>query len=271
MSFKIGKRITAIIQARMSSSRLPGKVLLTIEKKPILYYVIKQARASKLINDIIIATTTSPKDDVIVNYCKKNHIRYFRGSGNDVLERYYECAKKFKCDPIVRITSDCPLIDPNVIDKAIRRFLKNSYDYVSNNIDKKGNIWQNSECNYPHGMTVEISSFRALEKAWKEAKKPSEREHVFPYVQFNPTLFVISNVKNKTNLSYLRCTVDRIEDLKFVREVYKRISKHKKFVRINDILNVVKEKPNLIYINQNIPFDEGYQKSLMKDKKRGYR
>ncbi len=264
-------KITAIIQARMSSTRLPEKVLLEIENKPMLHHVIKQVTSSKIIKEVIIATTTQREDDVIVKYCKKNRVKCFRGSKKDLLDRYYQCAKKFGCDPIVRITSDCPLIDPTVIDKAVRKFLNSSYDYVANNLEKIDGKWQNATCNFPQGMTVEVSSFKVLEKAWKEAKKPSEREHVFPYVQFNPKLFRVSNLKNKADLSFIRCTVDRKDDLSFVREIFKRVSKQRKFVSIKDILKIVTKEPNLVKINNKIPFDEGYRKSVEEDRAAGHR
>ena len=250
----------------MNSTRLPNKVLLKIGDKSMLHLVVNQTRNSKLIDEIIIATTTSTKDKAIANFCTKNGLYYFRGSSNDVLDRYYKCAKKFSCDIIVRISSDSPFIDPIVIDKTISKFLQNSYDYIGTNLEKIGNKWENSLCNFPHGMTVEICKFKILEKAWKRAKKPSEREHVFPYVQFNPKMFKVSNVKNKTDLSFIRCTVDRKEDLKFVREIRKRLPDSKKIIHISDIIKIIKKEPNLIEINNKIPFDEGYQKSLQDDR-----
>ena len=266
----MSRKILAIIQARMGSSRLPGKVLLQIDQKPMLHYVIKQTMASRFIDNVIIATTNLLEDKKIVGYCKKNSLKYFCGSQKNVLDRYYKCAKKFECEPVIRITSDCPLIDPNVIDKVINKFLKNSYDYVSNNLEKNGNNWNNSTCNFPQGMTTEISDFKTLKKAWKEAKKPSEREHVFPYVQFNPKLFKVSNIKNKTDLSYIRCEVNKIEDLKFVREIYRRIPKKKKAVLSKDILDIVKKEPHLLAINNKISFGEGYKKSQTEDKEHNY-
>ena len=121
-------------------------------------------------------------------------------------------------------------------------------------------------CNFPQGMTVEVSSFKSLEKAWKKAKKPSEKEHVFPYIQFNPKLFKVSNFKMKKNLSHIRCTVDRKEDLEFVKIIYEKL-KEKEIIRIKDILKIIEKNPSLISINNKIPFDEGYQKSLLIDKK----
>lgn len=258
---------TAIIQARMNSTRLANKALLKIGEQPMLYHVVKQTKASKLVKDVIIATTKSPKDKKIVKFCEKHNLRYFCGSNNDVLDRYYKCAKKFSCDPIIRISSDCPFIDPKVIDQVISKFQKNSYDYVSNNLEKKNGKWKNSTCNFPQGMVVEICNYNTLEKAWNRAKKPSEREHVFPYVQFNARQFRISNILYKKDLSFIRCTVDKKEDLKFVREMWKRIPKSKKIIQINDILKIIKKEPNLVEINNKTDFDEGYKKSIQKDVK----
>ena len=264
------KKIYAIIQARMSSSRLPGKVLKKIKQKPMLHYVIKQVKASKMVDEIIIVTTTEKEDKPIVDFCLKNKIKCFRGSKLDLLDRYYNCAKKYNCDPIVRVTSDCPIVDPEVIDLTISEFLKKKYDYISNNLEKIKGKWENSMCNYPQGMTVEVSSFNALKKAWNEAKKPSEREHVFPYIQFNPKKFNVNSIKYHKDLSHIRCTVDRVNDLEFIRKIYDLIP-NKKYITISDIEKIIKQNPELTSINNKIPFDEGYQISLIDDKKKGIR
>ena len=248
----------------MGSSRLPNKVLKKIGKYPMLYYVIKQTLAAKSVDEVIIVTTKEKNDDKIIEYCKKNKIKTYRGSKNDLLDRYYQCAKKFECDPIIRITSDCPLIDPIVIDKIVKKFEKNTYDYVGNNLEKINGKWNNSMCNFPQGMTVEVSSFKVLKIAWKRAKKHSEREHVFPYIQFNPKIFKISKFKMKKNLSHIRCTVDRSNDLKFVKLLYEKIG-YEKIISIKDIENVVNKEPKLVQINNEIQFDEGYKKSILMD------
>lgn len=251
----------------MNSSRLPNKALLKIGENPMLLHVIKQTKAAKYVNEVIVATTTSQKDNKIVDFCKKHNLKFFRGSNSNVLDRYYKCAKEYFCDPVVRISSDCPFIDPNVIDEIINMFFKNSYHYVSNNLQKIGNKWENSVCGYPQGMVVEICSFKTLEKTWTQAIKPSEKEHVFPYVQFTPKLFKKTSVLHKKDLSFIRCTVDNKNDLKFVREIWKNFPKTKKIIHINDILKIIKKNPSLVTMNNKTPFDEGYKKSLIKDKK----
>jgi spore coat polysaccharide biosynthesis protein SpsF len=261
------KKLTAIIQTRFNSTRLPGKVLKPINNKTILEYVISQSLHSRNLDNVIVATTTNPKDKIIVDFCKNHNIDFFCGSEFDVLDRYFQCAKKFDLDPIIRITSDCPLIDPNVIDAIVDEFLNNTFDYVSNNIIFQDNKWIDSECNFPQGMTVEISSFKALELAWKNSKKPSEREHVFPYVQFHPEIFHVKNVQNDSNLSHVRCTIDREDDLKFLKEIIQRLPPNLPFVTIGDILKIIKDNPNLLKINNHIPFDEGIKKSYLEDKK----
>jgi len=263
-------KFIAVIQARVGSKRFPHKVLKNIQKKPILHYVIKQTQASKFIDDILIATTINKQDDQIVNFCKENNYNFFRGSENDVLDRYYKCAKKNNLKQIIRITADCPLIDPQVIDLVISKFENENFDYVSNNIIKKRDKWLDSKCNFPQGMTVEISTFTALEKAWYNAKKPSEREHVFPYIQFHPELFSISNVVHQKDLSNIRCSIDRIEDLKFVEEIIKRLPEKTEFITIKDILKIIDKEPKLLETNSHILYDEGLQKSYEEDKKQGF-
>lgn len=259
------KKITCIIQARLGSSRLPKKIFKKIGQKTMLEHVMNQTKHSKFIDEIIIATTTSVDDDQIVKFCKLHRQKLFRGSENDVLDRYYQCAKKYNAGIIVRITSDCPLIDPDIIDLAIKKFLDHNVDYIGNNIEKKNGKWENDTCGYPQGNTVEVCSFSALEKAWTKAKKPSEREHVFPFIQFNPQIFKITNFRNTDDLSYIRCTVDRTNDLVFVRNIYQKISRKKHVIKTADIVDIIKKNPHLLTLNNRIPFDEGYKISLKND------
>ena len=177
--------ITSIIQARMGSSRLPGKVLMKLdEKHTVLDYVIEQLSFSKLIDKKIIATTELEQDNVIEQTSKNLGLEFFRGSSEDVLDRYYQCAKENSFTTIVRITSDNPLMDPEIVDQVIKKFVTNDFDYVTNAFPRT----------FPSGTELEIFSFDALEKAWKNAIKPSEKEHVTPFIKNHPEIFKIGNL-----------------------------------------------------------------------------
>ncbi len=174
--------IGCIVQGRMGSSRLPGKTLMKLDKKnTVLHFIINQLEHSKLIDKIVVATTNLKEDDSIEILAKNSNIEIFRGHPDDVLDRYYQCAKKFSIDIIVRITADNPLIDPTIVDDLIKKFTSNSYDFLTNAHVRT----------FPYGTEVEIFSFKALEKAWKNATKPFEREHVTPYFYNNPKYFKI--------------------------------------------------------------------------------
>lgn len=250
------QKIGCIIQTRMGSTRLPGKVMLNIDgKNPIIYYVIKQISESRLCDQIVIATTTLSEDEKIIKFAKNMSIACFRGSVEDVLDRYYQCAKIFSFSTIIRITSDNPLIDPKLVDDAILFYKSNSYDYVTNCKPRT----------FPQGTEVEIFSFNALEKIWKNARKLSEREHVTPYFYNNPKQFKIFNIRNDEDLSHLRWTVDKMEDLEFIKNIVSKIKKSP--ILMSDILKLLKMEPELININKNYVMDEGYLKSLKKDQK----
>ena len=247
--------IGCIIQARMGSSRLPGKVLKEIQKKPILDYVIKQVKFSKKIKKIVIATTVDQNDNVIEKFCQSKKISYFRGKENDVLDRYYQCGKKFGFKKIVRITSDNPLIDPEIIDECIEVYEKNNFDYLSTEHPPT----------LPQGYAVEIFTFKALENAWKNAKKPSEREHVTPYFYNHPEFFSLYNFQYKKNLSNIRCTLDRENDFLFIKKII--LSANKQPILLNDLLKIISDNPKLLDINKNNIYNEGYIKSLEEDRK----
>lgn len=248
------KKIVAIIQARMGSTRLPGKVLKDICGKPMLWYVIERVKRAKLINEIVVATTTNVEDDEIIKIAEQCGVKTFRGSKDDVLDRYYQAAKEFEADIIVRITADCPLIDSEIIDKTVEFFLKGDFDYVSNTVKPT----------FPDGLDVEVFSFGALKEAWENATKLSEREHVTPYIRRNPEKFKIGSFEAEHDLSHLRWTVDREEDLRFVREVYKRIGKE--IFHMQDVLELLRKHPELAEINRGIKRNEGYEKSLREDR-----
>jgi len=245
--------IGCVIQARMGSSRLPGKVLMKLsENWSTLGFLLNQLSFSTLIDKIIIATTNLEQDDIIEQTAKNLGIKYFRGNSDDVLDRYYNCAKKFQIDDIVRITSDCPLIDPGIVDDVISKYKSGNYDYFTNTLNRT----------YPIGTDVEIFSFEILEKTWQNATLPSEREHVTPFIRNKKMNFRVGNLENKKKLDHLRWTLDRQEDLDLIREVISKISKNP--ILMNDILNLFSTEPQLIKINENISQNEGIIKSLKK-------
>jgi len=252
----MSENLACIIQARMGSKRLPKKVLkLLDEKYTVLDYVLNQIHSSKLLKKTIIATTTLDEDNEIVNYTKKSNLDFFRGSSEDVLDRYYNCAKKFSLSKIVRITSDCPLIDPRIIDNVIEIFQTHSYDYVANI----------HPITFPVGIAVEVFSFKALENAWKNAKLPSEREHVTPYLYTNKEKFNTYNIASPTDYSFIRLTIDKINDLKFIKLLISKIKNRP--ILLDDVLKFISENPETVKINNKIAPLEGYLKSLERDKK----
>jgi len=247
-------KIDCIIQARMGSSRLPGKVMMKVDdENTILDSMINQLKFCKLIDQVIIATSKKIEDDVIENFCKNKSLNYFRGSENDVLDRYYQCSKKFKSEIIIRMPADKPLLDPTVVDRVVENFSKNNYDYVTTFLPST----------FPSGTEVEIFSFTALEKAWKESELPSEREHVTPYIHKNPEKFQISNFKNDVDLSRFRWAVDEKEDLILVQNIVSKIDHEP--ILIKDIINILEKEPEIFKINSNVNRYAGNEKSEKED------
>jgi len=251
--------ITAIVQARTRSTRLPKKVLMKLGGITVLEQVVRRIKKSKLVKDVIIATTTDKSDDIIANLCKRKKIKFFRGSMDNVLDRYYQTAKYFKAQHVCRITSDCPLIDPEIIDLVAKKYLETGVDYISNSRPE-------SEATFPDGLDLEIFSFQALEKTWHKAKLLSETEHVTPYIWKNPRKFKTIVVKNKTDLSYLRWTLDELIDYKLIKKIYNKLGKNNKIFLMNDILALIKKEPELATMNNNIKRNAGYFKSIKEDK-----
>ena len=246
-------KIGAIIQARMGSTRLPGKVMMKINGITVLQCLFEQIRYSTHLDRKILATSVNSEDDIIADFAIANSIDLFRGNSMDVLDRYYHCAKDFSLEHIVRITSDCPLIDPKIIDKTIIFYKNNKYNYV-NNFHKR---------TYPVGTEVEVFSFDTLEKAWTSATKLSEREHVTPYIYNNPLMFLIGHIEYEKNISHLHWSVDRIQDLEMVKAIFSKIKKTP--ILLEDILHVINQEPSILEINKNTNPAEGYLKSLQED------
>ncbi len=235
--------VAAIIQARMGSTRLPGKVLKPIIGKPILWHVVNRTRQARLVDKVIVATTTLEDDQPIVDLCTSEGWLCFRGSENDLLDRYYQAASHYGADVIVRITSDCPLIDPGVVDKVVGEFLKgrSRLDYVSNGLPHR---------TYPRGLDTEVFSFATLKKAWSEDADPAWREHVTPYIYRHPELFRLGGVTNPADYSHMRWTVDTIEDLTLVSKIYDYFNRAD--FTWQEALEVVQDHPDWLEINKHI-------------------
>jgi spore coat polysaccharide biosynthesis protein SpsF len=239
------KKVVAIIQARMASTRLPGKVLAEIEGEPMLIWVVERARLAQNLTEVVVATTTDPKDDAIFQLCKDRGILVHRGNPVDVLDRYWETANAYGAEIIVRITADCPLIDPGLIDLTVEALLDSDpqADFAANRLP-----WQRT---YPIGLDVEVCTLKALKSAWHEAGEPHHREHVMPYLYENPDRFRILHLQTDPNYGSLRWTVDTQEDLEFVREVTIRLPGRAAF-SWRDVLEVLEENPELEKINANV-------------------
>ena len=242
-----------IIQARMGSTRLPGKMMMNVAGIPLNEYVISRVKQSQKVNTIILATGNGNENAILLQEAARQGIVGFAGSEDDVLDRYYQAALLANASIVVRITGDCPFIDPTIIDAVISLFENSNVDYISTN----------HPATFPDGYDVEVFSSDAMEKAWKEATIPSDREHVTPYIWRNDTLFTKINYAHNEDLSSLRVTIDEPEDLEFVNKILKLtpIKNH----RLTDIISVIRAHPELTQINNEFERNEGYARSLAKD------
>lgn len=245
----------AIIQARMGSSRLPGKVLLPLGGKPAIQHVVERTAMIQGISRVIIATSLSPEDDVLAKSCKSFSIPIFRGKEDDVLDRFYKAAVKFDAEVIMRITGDCPLIDPVESEKVLNHFYATNADYASNTNPPM----------LPDGLDTEVINFKTLEKAWRDAKMKSEREHVTLYIYKHPDKFKLASVIYSENLSHHRWTLDENHDYKMLSRLFEEIRRRNKFGYLNEVLEIVQENPEITEQNQFILRNEGLAKSIRKD------
>jgi len=254
--------IGAIIQARMNSSRLPGKVMLKVKNKSLLEHMLIRVKPSKKLDKIVVATSNESSDDIIEKFCQNNEIEYFRGDEDDVLGRYYDAAKKFSIDLVVRLTGDTPLIDPFVIDKIINYYQNNKYDYVSNYFPFPRT--------YPDGYNVEIFSFEILKKAYFEAKRPSEREHVTPFITMQPQLFSIGKVDHEKDFSKFRLNLDYHEDYLLIKQVFNHLYDDDNLFNLEDIIRFLENNPSIATLNSQVKPYENIIKSFENDKKLGF-
>ena len=248
--------INAIIQARMNSTRLPRKTMKIFCGLPLLHHVVYRTCQSSKIDNCIVATTTNEIDDEIVNYCSNNHIKFFRGSENDVLDRYYHCAKKYNSEIIVRVTADDPFVDYKLIDYSTDKLISNqTLDYVSNTIRPT----------YPFGLDIESFKFSALEKAFFDSTLESDREHVTPYIWRNDKIFNLYNFINNIDYSHLRWTIDEQEDLDFATEVFNQLYNNKKDFLMDDIIKLTNEQKWINDLLSDNKRNEAYNEQIEKE------
>lgn len=262
-------KVVAIIQARVGASRLPGKVLLDISGEPMLDRVVKRTRRSQIIDQVVVATSTDQSDDPIAKHCDQRGYTYYRGSLHDVLDRYFEAAKTYSAGVVVRITADCPIIDPMVIDQTLRAFYrlgpslitetesdsqnesqselkqKFSWDFAANRLPPP---WQRT---FPIGLDTEVCKFSALEIAWREADQPHQREHVMPFLYDQKNRFRVLLVNHDPDYGNYRWTVDTEQDLILLRSIYKRFGGRDDFTWL-EVLDLFKREPGLAEINAEV-------------------
>ena len=232
--------IAVIIQARMGSTRLPGKVMININQKPIIQYLYDRLKLSKSIDDIIIATGSRENNSELVNYLDKQNIKYFCGSDADVLHRFYEVSKKYSIKKIVRITSDCPFVDPKLIDNMVDMHVENNYDYTSNI----------NPPTFPDGLDIEIFNFETLEDAHYNAKLEFEREHVTPFIRNSKNLTQYC-FRHEEDLSSIRWTLDTADDLVVIKEIINNFKSVNNF-SWKEILDFYNKNKNLFKINMHL-------------------
>lgn len=246
--------VNAFIQARLGSTRLPRKVMQTIGNDLLIDYVYKRVRKSKYINNIILCTTNNEEDDALTeHYYRSLNNNIYRGDAKNVLERFYWALQEYPCDYIVRVTADDPLKDPEIIDRCISEVLIDpAIDYCSNTIDPS----------FPEGLDVEVIKTSAFIKSYQESTLISEKEHVTPYIWKNPDKFNLQNITHSENLSGWRWTVDNINDLEFVKAIFKHFN-WDMYVSYVNVIDYIKHNPEIMEINNGIIRNEGYIKSLI--------
>ncbi len=234
-------KIVAIIQARMGSTRLPGKVMLDLGGDSVLARVVARVKRARSIAEVMVATSDGSGDDVIVEECKRVETKVFRGDENDVLDRYYRAAQFSRAEAVVRITADCPLLDPEITDVTVNEFLDKRPDYASNVLVRT----------YPRGLDTEVFTTSALEHAWRESAERYQRAHVTPYIFQNPQRFRLLAVQGQQDYSRFRWTLDTPEDLEFLRAVYARFPGRDDF-GWGEVLSLLEREPHLSELNRNV-------------------
>lgn len=239
----------AFIQARMGSIRLPNKVMKMVNGKPLIEYLLLRVAKAKLIDKVVVATSVNSNNDPLVSFVNSLGFETYRGSEQDVLSRFYEAAKFHNATTVLRITADCPLVDPILIDSLISEYLNSGTDYASNTLPPT----------YPDGLDVEVFSFQSLDRAYQEAVAPNEREHVTPYIRYSGQ-FKIHNAVNKIDYSDRRWTVDEVDDFEVISNIFQYFHPDIYF-DWNNIIKIENLRPEMFQKNKHIRRNEGAELS----------
>ena len=242
------RKVTAILQGRLGSNRLPGKVLLPLQGKPVMQHVFERILYCQRIDRVIVATTDLEQDDPIVELFNSLDVQIFRGSSEDPTDRYYRAAQHFRVKHLVRIMADCPLVDPKIVDKVIDLYFNGDHDFCC------------LAGEFPTGLDTTVYSFKALKKVWQETTRKSDREHISPYIMDNPDLFSIGRYKGIRGLYNHRWVMDHPQDYEFVTAVYKGVYCSDNPFNWRDVVKFLNTRPDVLKLNQGIPRDEGYQR-----------
>lgn len=240
----------AIIQARLGSTRLPGKVLKDLNGKPLIFHIINRLKFCKQIDSIVLATTINAIDDKLAEWCKANDVPCYRGDENNVLKRYYDAATEYKADVIVRVTADDPFKDPKVIDSVIELLKSKSIDFAFNNCPPS----------YPEGLDTEVFTYSAIKRAFEADTTDFEREHVTQYFYHNPDKFKLENLAYKEDVSNLRLTVDTEQDFELASRIYSKLSPNGEMFYLEDVLALIKKEPELLEVNKGVKRSAMYEK-----------
>lgn len=249
--------IIAIIQARLGSTRLPGKVLLEIESQPVLQHIVNRLKKVSKINKVIVATSNLEINSKIISFCKKNNIDFFVGSEENVLDRFFNAAKVYKPNDIIRITGDCPLVDPETIEKLIDYYKLNNYDYCG--VATGAGVADNDKIfRFPDGLDAEIFKYSVIEKAHINASKKIEIEHVTPFIWSNPELFNLGVLKSDIDYTNYRLTLDNIEDYNLIKWIYSKLFKKNNYFNLDDIIKLIDNNKDQLETNKHLIGKEGY-------------
>ena len=255
-------KTVAIIQARMGSNRFPGKVLKPILERPMLWRIVERVRVVPSVAEVVVAVPDDEANAVLRDFCRDNEILFFAGSEADVLDRYYRAAQKFEADPVLRITADCPLVDPQLIERLVHAYEGGGYDHIgiaagagAQLLDKK---------RFPDGLDAECFGFSALERSWHAATDPRDREHVTRYIWSNKNIFRCGNITADVDYPKLRLTVDHAEDFELVTKIYEALYNERRPFELADVMTFLDKNPNLVQLNDKWNETENYRIVLEK-------